>query len=91
MALKYRIHEMAKDFGLQSKRIMDMLGDIGVIPKNHMQVLEPDQLNYLFDRLTAQTQTSDLQAALAAQAALPPKPKTAPKPKPAEKPAEVGP
>ena len=87
MALKYRIHEMAKDFGLQSKRIMDMLGDIGVIPKNHMQVLEPDQLNYLFDRLTAQTQTSDLQAALAAQAALPPKPK--PAPKPAEKPAEA--
>ncbi|MEA4824786.1 MAG: translation initiation factor IF-2 [Clostridiaceae bacterium] len=94
MASKYRIHEMAKDFGMQSKRIMDMLGDIGVFPKNHMQVLEPDQLNYLFDRLTAQTQTPDIQAALAAQAALPPKqkPKAAPlppkepEPEPAEEP-----
>ncbi len=85
MASKYRIHEMAKDFGMQSKRIMDMLGDIGVIPKNHMQVLEPDQLNYLFDRLTAQTQTPDIQAALAAQAALPPKQKPkAPPARPAE-------
>jgi len=31
MASKYRIHEMAKDFGMQSKRIMDMLEDIGII------------------------------------------------------------
>jgi translation initiation factor IF-2 len=89
MATKYRIHELAKDFGMQSRRIMDMLGDIGVTPKNHMQVLESDQLNYLFDRLTAQTQTSDIHGALAAQAAQPPKPKpkVPAKPVEAEKPA----
>ncbi|MBE6929912.1 MAG: translation initiation factor IF-2 [Ruminococcaceae bacterium] len=84
MNVKYRIHEMAKDFNMPSKRIVELLGEYGIIPKNHMQVLEPDQLNYLFDRLTAENQTADIQALLREQATTPRTEK-----KEAEKPAKA--
>ena len=65
--LKYRIHELAKDFGVPSKVIMDILAQYGTIPKNHMQILTDDELNYLFDYLTQENQTADINAALMAQ------------------------
>lgn len=65
--LKYRIHELAKDFGVPSKVIMDILAKYGTIPKNHMQILTDDELNYLFDYLTQENQTADINAALMAQ------------------------
>ena len=65
--LKYRIHELAKDFGVPSKVIMDILAKYGTIPKNHMQILTDDELNYLFDYLTQENQTADINEALMAQ------------------------
>ena len=66
--LKYRIHELAKDFGVPSKGIMDLLtAAYGTVPKNHMQILTEEELNYLFDYLTQETQTADINAALMAQ------------------------
>lgn len=64
---KYRIHELAKDFGVPSKVIMDILAKYGTIPKNHMQILTDDELNYLFDYLTQENQTADINAVLMAQ------------------------
>ena len=34
---KYRVHEVAKDFGLPTKTIMEILTKYGSAPKNHMQ------------------------------------------------------
>ena len=65
--VNYRIHELAKDFGVPSKAIMDILAKYGVIPKNHMQILTDEELNYLFDYLTQENQTSDINAVLMAQ------------------------
>ena len=37
--IKYRIHEVAKDFNVTSKVISQILTDYIAPPKNHMQVL----------------------------------------------------
>ncbi len=88
--VKYRIHELAKDFGVPSKVIMDILAAYGTIPKNHMQILTDEELNYLFDYLTQGTQTADINAALMAQLKRrEEKPAKKPEAKePAQKPAE---
>ena len=36
---KYRVHEVAKDFGLPTKTITEILTRYVAAPKNHMQVL----------------------------------------------------
>ena len=37
---KYRVHEVAKDFGVGNKEVTDILAKYAKAPKNHMQVLE---------------------------------------------------
>jgi translation initiation factor IF-2 len=64
---KYRIHEVAKDFGFPTKTINEIVTEHYEKPKNHMQVLEDDQLNLIFDVVTQQNQVDDLEAALAKQ------------------------
>ena len=49
---KYRIHEVAKDFGMTSKDISQILTDYATTPKNHMQVLEDAELDLIFEYLT---------------------------------------
>lgn len=45
---KYRIHEVAKDFGMTSKDISQILTDYATTPKNHMQVLgTPSWISFL--------------------------------------------
>ena len=36
--IKYRVHEVAKDFDRNSKEIVDILTQYATAPKNHMQV-----------------------------------------------------
>ena len=36
---KYRVHEVAKDFGVSTKEITEILTKYRSAPKNHMQVL----------------------------------------------------
>ena len=50
---KYRIHEVARDFGLGSKDVSDIMSEYFEPPKNHMQVLTEAELNLIFDVLTA--------------------------------------
>ena len=83
--LKYRIHELAKDFGVPSKVIMDILAKYGTIPKNHMQILTEDELNYIFDSLTQENQTVDMNEALMAQLK---RPEVKPEPKKKVQPVE---
>ena len=57
---KYRIHEVAKDFGMASKDISQILTDYATTPKNHMQVLEENELDLIFEYLTQHHQVSNI-------------------------------
>jgi translation initiation factor IF-2 len=59
-AVKYRVHEVAKDFKMNSKDITQILTDYCTTPKNHMQVLEDDELSVIFEYLTQHHQIEDL-------------------------------
>ena len=54
--IKYRVHEVAKDFNSTSKVITQILTDYATTPKNHMQVLEDEELNIIFEYLTQHNQ-----------------------------------
>ena len=58
---KYRVHEVAKDFGKQTKDITQILTTYATTPKNHMQVLDDKELSIIFEYLTQHNQVSDLQ------------------------------
>ncbi|MBR1497970.1 MAG: translation initiation factor IF-2 [Oscillospiraceae bacterium] len=72
---KYRIHEVAKDFGLPSKAISEILTEYVAAPKNHMQVLETPELDVIFEYLTQHNQVKDISEIYA----VPEPPKPAPK------------
>ena len=46
---KYRVHEVAKDFGIPTKQVMEILTKYAQTPKNHMQVLEDRELSLIFE------------------------------------------
>lgn len=49
LQIKYRVHELAKDFGTTSKKIGEILGNYAEAPKNHMKVLEDEELSIVFE------------------------------------------
>jgi len=59
--IKYRIHEVAKDFNVTSKVISQILTDYIAAPKNHMQVLETHELDVIFEYMTQHNQAASLQ------------------------------
>ena len=76
---KYRVHEVAKDFGLPTKQITEILTQYAQTPKNHMQVLEDRELSLIFEYLTQHNPVSGIQVIFAEGT------------KPAEKKAESAP
>ena len=58
--IKYRVHEVAKDFGVTSKVITDILTEYATTPKNHMQVLEDEELNIIFEYMTQHNQLASI-------------------------------
>jgi len=59
--IKYRVHEVAKDFGVGSKVISQILTDYIAPPKNHMQVLETPELDVIFEYMTQHNQVDSLE------------------------------
>ncbi len=59
--IKYRIHEVAKDFNVSSKVISQILTDYVAAPKNHMQVLENHELDVIFEYMTQHNQVASLE------------------------------
>ena len=57
---KYRVHEVAKDLGLSSKVITEILTKHATAPKNHMQVLDDNELSIIFEVLTQEHQCADM-------------------------------
>ena len=62
---KYRVHEVAKDFGLPTKQITEILTQYAQTPKNHMQVLEDGELSLIFEYLTQHNPVSGIQVIFA--------------------------
>lgn len=58
---KYRVHEVAKDFGVSTKEITEILTKYRSAPKNHMQVLDDTDLSVIFEYLTQHNQVSDME------------------------------
>ena len=72
--MKYRVHEVAKDFNSTSKVISQILTDYATTPKNHMQVLENDELDLIFEYLTQHNQVGSIAEIFNTPAQAEPKP-----------------
>lgn len=91
MIRKYRVHEVAKDFGLPSKAIVDFLSEkIGEAPK-HMTALTEDELDLIFEDLTQKNSVKSFEEYFAGKLDVPePKRPVSQKPlKPESKPKAV--
>ncbi|MBR7178219.1 MAG: translation initiation factor IF-2 N-terminal domain-containing protein, partial [Oscillospiraceae bacterium] len=73
---KYRLREVASDFGTNAKEISEIVGKYFEKPKNNTQVLTDDELNVVFDRMTHAHQIDSLEQVFAV------KPKEQPKEQP---------
>ena len=87
LVFKYRIGELAKDFGLSNKEVMSVISEFFDAPKNHMQILSNEELDIVFEVLTQRNQAESLQEifAVPAPAAEPVKKEEEKKEMPSEK------
>jgi len=69
--VKYRVKEVAADFGVAPKEIAEIVGKFFEKPKSNTQVLTTDELNVVFDYMTQKNQIASLEVVFAVQ----PKPK----------------
>jgi len=74
--VKYRLKEVAADFGVAPKEIAEIVTKFSEKPKSNTQVLTDEELNCVFDYMTQKNPISDLSVVFAAAA-----PKAAPAPK----------
>ena len=58
---KYKVNELAKDFGMQTKQIIEILGKYFPTPKKSGQNLEEQELNVVFEYLTQNNQVGSIQ------------------------------
>ncbi len=75
--VKYRLKEVATDFGMTPKDIAEVMGKFFEKPKSNTQVLTEEELNVVFDYITQTRQIESLEVVFAVQ------------PKPQEKKPEV--
>jgi len=75
--VKYRLKEVAADFGMQPKQIAQIMEKFFEKPKSNTQVLTDDELNVIFDYITQTNQIESLEVVFAVQPA--PKKEEAPK------------
>ena len=75
--VKYRLKEVAADFGVAPKEISDIIAKFGEKPKSNSQVLTDSELNAVFEVMTQKNQISSLEQVFAVPAS---KPKTEAKP-----------
>ena len=82
---KYRIRDVAKDFGMTTKEISDIVTKYFEKPKSNMQVLDDQQLNVVFEHITQHHQIASLEQVFAVAPAKPKQETPAPAPKKEEK------
>ena len=66
--VKYRLKEVATDFGVTPKQIADIMSRFFEKPKSNTQVLSDEELNVIFDVITQENQISSLEEVFAVQA-----------------------
>ena len=71
--VKYRVKEVAADFGMAPKEISEIIGKYYEKPKSYSQVLTADELNALFDHVTRHNQIASLEVVFATKPAEQPK------------------
>ena len=71
--VKYRLREVAADFGMSPKEVSEIVAKYYEKPKSNTQVLTDDELNAVFDHITKNNQISSLEVVFAV------KPKEEPK------------
>ena len=87
--VKYRVKEVAADFGVTPKDIAEIVGKYFEKPRSNTQVLTDEQLNVVFDAITQKHQIASLEQVFAvAPQAKKTEPKKAEAPKPAAQPAQ---
>ena len=74
--MKYRLKEVAADFGVAPKEIAEIVAKVSEKPKSNTQVLTEEELNFVFDHITKSNQISSIEQVFAAAAT-----KAAPAPK----------
>ena len=67
--IKYKVNELAKDMGLQTKDIVDVLAKYSDMPKKSGQNLEENELNLIFEHLTQEHQVASIEVIFAEAAA----------------------
>ena len=63
---KYRVHEVAKDFGLNSKKILAILDTHMPAERTHMAALEDRELDLIFETVTQENSVASFDAYFAA-------------------------
>jgi len=58
---KYKVNELAKDFGMQTKQIIEILAKYFPTPKKSGQNLEEEELNLIFEYLTQKNPVSSIE------------------------------
>ena len=98
--VKYKIHEVAKDFGKQSKAILELIAPYAEEEKKYTSALDDKELSIIFELMTQQNAVASLEdyfatasepkeeAAPAEQAEEAPKAEEKAEEKPAAKPAQ---
>lgn len=59
---KYRVRDVARDFGMPAKVITEILDKYATAPKSNMQALEDHELSIVFEHLTQNNQISNIAA-----------------------------
>ncbi len=62
MINKYRVHEVAKDFDMQSKKVIELLAKYFDDQKKHMTALEENELDVIFETFTQENQVENFDA-----------------------------
>ncbi len=62
---KYKVNELAKDFGKQTKEIIEILGKYFDVPKKSGQNLDERELSVVFEHLTQHNQVAGIQTIFA--------------------------
>ena len=65
MMMKYRVSDVAKDFGKSNKEIAEILGAYLQAPKSNAQALKEPELDVIFEYLTQKNQAESLDALFA--------------------------
>ena len=82
---QFKITKLAKDLGMKSKDLVELLAQNGIEAKTTQKALEPLEFDILFESLTQANQITDIGSYLDGVTYIPSKPKKEEKPEKAEK------